>query len=63
MADRPKVKMLGEDGNVFFIIGRCHKAAMRAGWTEEQWKPVYNDMQSGNYDHALQVMMTHFDVE
>ena len=34
-AKRPKVKLTGEDGNAFYILGKVHKALVRAGLTEE----------------------------
>jgi hypothetical protein len=60
---KPTVKLIDEDGNVFSIMGRCHKAARRAGWKPERWDAVQSEMMAGDYDHALQVVMAHFDVE
>ena len=59
---KPRVKLLGEDGNAFRILGACKKAADKAKWTPDQWKVVRDDMMSGNYDHLLQVATQHFDV-
>jgi hypothetical protein len=59
----PKVTLTGEDGNAFSIMGRCQRAARRAGWTQEQIDVVLNEMQSGDYNHLLQTAMKHFDVE
>ena len=62
-AKKPKLKLTGEDGNVFFIIGRAVKFARRAGWTEERIKTFTEEMQAGDYDHALQTCMKYFDVD
>jgi hypothetical protein len=59
---KPKVKLIGRDGNAFYIMGTCVIAARKAGWSDEQIKAVTTDMKSGNYDHLLQVAMEHFDV-
>jgi hypothetical protein len=59
---KPKVKLTGEDGNAFRIIGACRKAAEKAKWTPEQWKVVRDEMTTGDYDHLLQTAMRHFDV-
>jgi hypothetical protein len=59
---RPEVKLVGNDGNAFFVLGACRQAAMRAGWSQEQWEQVRNQMTSGDYDHLLGVAMEHFDV-
>lgn len=59
--DKPFVKLSGEDGNVFFIMARCQQAAKKAGWSAERWEAVQKDMNSGDYDHALQVVMRNFE--
>jgi hypothetical protein len=61
--NRPKVKLIGEDGNAFNIMGLCKRAAKRAGWSEERIDALLKDMKSGNYDHLLGVVMREFDVE
>ena len=37
MKHRPRVKLIGEDGNAFNILGICRQAAKKANWTDEQW--------------------------
>jgi hypothetical protein len=59
----PRVKLVGEDGNAFNILGRCLKAARRAGWSPEQVRALQQDMTAGNYDHLLQVAAANFEVE
>ena len=58
----PKVKLTGQDGNAFMIMGLCHRAAQQAGWTKERIDAVMAEMKSGDYDHLLQTAMKHFDV-
>lgn len=60
--DKPKVKLIGRDGNAFMILGLCQRAAKKAGWTDEQWHKVRDEMMSDDYDHLLQTAMEHFDV-
>ena len=59
---KPEVQLVGQDGNAFAIMGACRRAALDAGWTPDEWAVVRQDMQSGDYDHLLQVAMTEFDV-
>lgn len=59
---KPVVKLVGRDGNAFTILGVCHKAARKAGWSEEQWKAVQKAMTAGDYHHLLATAMEHFDV-
>lgn len=60
---RPTVVLCGEDGNAFAIMGKCRKAARKAGWTDEQWKAVHAKMMEGDYDHLLMTAMEYFDVD
>lgn len=59
--DKPFVQLLGEDGNVFSIIGRCRRAARKAGWPEDRWKKFTEEVESGDYDHALQTVIRNFE--
>ena len=59
---RPKLKLLGRDGNAFYIIGAAQSAMKRAGWTNEEIKLYINDAESGDYDHLLQVTMKYCNV-
>jgi hypothetical protein len=49
-------------GNAFYILARAKRAALRAGWTEEDWNAVQNMATSGNYEHLLAVMREHFEI-
>jgi len=62
MTPRPKVTLVGQDGNAFNILGLCQRAAKRAGWTKEQIDTVMTEMRAGDYNHLLQTAMEHFDV-
>lgn len=56
-----RMKLVGEDGNSFAILGRFQREARRAGWTREQIKAVLDEATSGDYDHLLAVVMEHVD--
>ena len=59
--ERPKVKLVGEDGNAFSILGRCLGAARHAGWTKEECDTFQKEATTGDYDHLLQTVMKYFD--
>ena len=61
--DRPPVKLVGQDGNAFAVLGACRKAAKDAGWTDDRIEAFVTDATSGDYDHLLGSAMRHFDVE
>jgi len=60
--NKPELKLIGEDGNVFFILGKAVREAKRAGWSEEKIEKFKEDAMSGDYDHALQTCFKYFDI-
>jgi hypothetical protein len=60
---KPEVKLVGEDGNAFVILGRCCRAGRKAGWNDEQVDTFLAEAKKGDYDHLLQTVTKYFDVE
>jgi len=60
---KPTVKLSGEDGNAFSIIGACSSAARRNGWSNEKIGDLRKEMMKGDYDNLLIVASNHFNVE
>jgi len=58
---RPKVKLAGEDGNAFAILGRVRRAMKDAGWNKEAIEQFTNEATSGDYDNLLQTVMKYCD--
>lgn len=58
---RPIVKLVGEDGNAFSVLGRAAKAMKRAGWKKEDIDAFYNEATSGDYNHLLATVMRYCD--
>ena len=59
---KPKLKLTGQDGNAFVILGLARAAAKRAGWTKEQIDQFTKKTMLGDYDHLLATVMEYFDV-
>jgi hypothetical protein len=59
---KPKLKLVGQDGNAFAIIGMARKVAQKAGWTQEQIEEYTSEATSGDYNHLLRTTMDFFDV-
>lgn len=59
---RPRVKLVGNDGNAFAILARCREAAQKAKWTPEQIQAFLTEATSGSYDKLLATCMKYFDV-
>lgn len=61
--EKPVVKLVGQDGNAFAIIGACTRAARKAKWTPEQISKFTDEAMSGDYDNVLQTALKYFEVE
>lgn len=60
--EKPKCKLIGEDGNVFNIIGRVKKALERAGMKEEAKEFVEKAFKCGSYHEVLALTIEYVDV-
>lgn len=52
-----EVKLTGEDGNGFFIVGRTSQALRNGGVAREEVSDFIVQATSGDYDHLLQTVM------
>ena len=57
---KPKLKLLGIDGNAFGILGKAKKIAEE---NDMDWDAISKEAMDGDYNHLLQTMMKYFDVE
>ena len=57
------VKMVGEDGNAFSIIGRVLTAMRKGGVTVAEVKKCQDEMMEGDFDHLLQTVMKWVNVD
>jgi hypothetical protein len=60
---KPTVKLTGNDGNAFVILGSCHLAGKKAGWNKEKLKEFSDKATSGDYNHLLRTACEYFDVQ
>ena len=60
---KPKVKLVGEDGNVYNLIGICSRALKKAGQSEKAKEMSEKIFKSGSYHEALAIMMDYCEVE
>ena len=61
--NKPTVKLVGEDGNAFSIMGSVKQALRRAGADKEYIDKYLKEATSGDYDHLLVVSMEYVNVE
>ena len=58
-----KVKLIGEDGNAFHILGKVTKALRRAGYDKAFIDDYIEQATSGDYDTLLMTTMVFVRVE
>lgn len=59
---KPICKMVGQDGNVFFLMGLAQRAMKKAGKEEECKTMLERIMKSGSYGEALRIMGEYVDI-
>jgi hypothetical protein len=61
---KPKCKLVGENGNIFNLMGIASKALRRVGQNEKA-KEMVNRIttEAKSYDEALIIIMEYVDVE
>ena len=57
-----KVKLIGEDGNAFFILGKVREALIKNG-RKDLVEEFLKEAQSGDYHHLLVTVMEYVEVE
>lgn len=58
------VKLVGQDGNIFNLMGLVQRALKEAGVSKEERTRFLDEVTSANsYDQALQVIMNWVNVE
>ena len=60
---KPTVKLIGEDGNVFFVIGRTAKTLRKARQFKESSEFIDRAFKAGSYDAVLNLVMEYCEVE
>ena len=60
---KPTVKLIGQDGNSFSIMGIVKQSLRRAGADKEYIDKFLKEATSGDYDNLLVVSMEYVNVE
>lgn len=60
---KPKVKLVGTDGNAFAILGKCIRALRQAGYSSDEIAKFKKEATSSDYDHLLATCMEWCNVE
>ena len=60
---KPQMQLLGEDGNIFSILGRASKLLNRAGMKAQSDEMFERVTACGDYDKALHIISEYVDTE
>ena len=60
---RPKMKLVGEDGNIFAILGRASRLLKRNGQAEQAEEMSNRVYHSGDYYKALNIISEYVETE
>jgi hypothetical protein len=60
---KPVVKLVGEDGNAWNLLGRVSRAMKAAGIPKETIDAFFAEATDGDYQNLLRVVMTYVEVE
>ena len=58
--NKPVLKIIGNDGNAFAILGAARRVAKK---NNMNWEEIIKEATSGDYDHLLCTMTKYFDVK
>ena len=63
LSSKPTVKLIGQDGNAFSVLGRVKQTLKSAGADQEYTDKYINEATSVDYYHLLVVSMKYVDVQ
>lgn len=61
--EKPKVRLIGENGNIFNLLGIASKGLKKEGQYEQAKEMSEKVFGCGSYDEALQIIMEYVEVE
>lgn len=60
---KPTAKLIGQDGNIFNLMGIASKELKKAGMQDQATAMIKEVEDSGSYMEALAIIMKYVDVE
>lgn len=61
--NKPTVNLVGQDGNIFAVIGVARKALLTAGRNDEAKTMTERTFQAQSYHEALAVVLEYVEVD
>jgi hypothetical protein len=63
MSKKPVVQLVGQDGNVFNLLGICSRALKKAGKLEDAKLIQQRVFSCGSYEEALGILSEYVEIE
>lgn len=63
MSNKPKMDLVGHDGNIYFILGRASGLLKDAGMEQESKEMWNRVLDSKNYEEALHIISEYVETE
>lgn len=60
---KPTCKLIGEDGNIFNLMGKASKTLKRNGSNQQAKEMTDKIMNCGSYDEALKIISEYVEIE
>lgn len=60
---KPRCKLIGEDGNIFNLMGIASKTLKKVGMKDEADEMVDRITKSQSYDEALAIIMEYVEID
>lgn len=60
--NKPKCELIGENGNIFNLMGVAYKTLKRANLKEEADEMIKRIMESGSYMEALTIISEYVEI-
>ena len=60
---KPYINLIGEDGNIFAILGRASRALKQAGMADQTKEMFIRVTSCGSYDEALNIISEYVETE
>jgi len=57
MGGKMQLDLTGPDGNAYVVLGTCSRIARQL---KIDWEPIQTEATSGDYEHLLKTLQTHF---
>lgn len=54
---KPQLDLTGPDGNAYVVLGVCRSIALQL---HMDWEPIQKEAMSGDYEHLVKTLDSHF---